>query len=70
MRVLKITEEYRVDSEIEAKEVMEDFRAKAREEGYGLGACGYTHKEKKLKGEIIDEAWVVRVVKIFGGVWE
>lgn len=70
MRVLKVTEEYRVDSEIEAKEAMEEFRSAAASNGYSVGSCGYTYKEKKAKGEVIDEAWVVKVVKVYGGVWE
>lgn len=70
MRVLKVTEEYRVDSEIEAKEAMEKFRSEAAQNGYSVGACGYTYKEKKSKGEVIDEAWIVKVVKVYGGVWE
>lgn len=70
MRVLKVTEEYRVDSEVEAKEAMEKFRQEAPSLGYNVGSCGYTHKEKKAKGEIIDEAWVVKIVKIFGSVWD
>lgn len=56
MRLLKKTEEYRVDSEIEAKEAMEKFRSEAAEKGYSVGSCGYTYKEKKAKGEVIDEA--------------
>lgn len=70
MRVLKVTEEYRVDSEIEAKEAMEEFRSAAASNGYSVGSCGYTYKEKKAKGEVIDEAWIVKVVKVYGGVWE
>ena len=50
MRLLKKTEEYRVDSEIEAKEAMEKFRSEAAEQGYSVGSCGYTYKEKKAKG--------------------
>lgn len=70
MRLLKKTEEYRVDSEIEAKEAMEKFRGEAAEKGYSVSSCGYTYKEKKAKGEIIDAAWVVKVVKIYGVVWD
>lgn len=70
MRLLKKTEEYRVDSEIEAKEAMEEFRSAAASNGYSVGSCGYTYKEKKAKGEVIDEAWIVKVVKVYGGVWE
>lgn len=70
MRLLKVTEEYRADSEQEAKEAIENFRKESLEKGYVLGACGFTYKDKKSKGEIIDEAWVVKVVKIYGKVWE
>ena len=70
MRLLKVTEEYRADSEQEAREVIENFRKESLEKGYVLGACGFTYKDKKSKGEIIDEAWVVKVVKIYGKVWE
>lgn len=70
MRKIKATEEYRVDTEEEAKQTMEEFRKNAFKEGYTLNSCGYVYKEKKAKGEIIDECYVVKVVKIFGGIWE
>ena len=49
---------------------MEYFRKEAHEKGYEIGACGYTYKTKKAKGEIIDEAYVVKVIKIFSPVFE
>lgn len=67
---LKETLEVRVDTEAEAKETMEGFRQRAAAEGYTLGSCGYTHKEKKKSGEIIAEAYIVKVVKVYGGVWD
>lgn len=67
---LKVTEEYRTDSELEAKEEMDKMRLEAEEKGYKLGACGYTYKAKKAKGEIIDEAWVIKAVKEYRGVWD
>lgn len=70
MRLLKQTDEYRAESEIEAKEMMEKFRNEAKDTGYSVGACGYTYKNKKSKGEIIDEAWIVKVVKTYGTIWE
>lgn len=70
MRLLKVTEEYRADSEQEAKEAIERFRQESLEKGYMLGACGFTYKDKKSKGEVIDEAWVVKVVKNYGKVWD
>ena len=70
MRLLKVTEEYCADSEQEAREAIENFRKESLEKGYVLGACGFTYKDKKSRGEIIDEAWVVKVVKIYGKVWK
>lgn len=70
MLKLKVTEEYRVDTENEAKEAMENFRQRAAQEGYILNSCGYTHKEKKSKGEIVDEGYLLKVVKVYGGFWD
>lgn len=69
MILLKTTEEYRTENENEAKSLMEEMRANAAKEGYLLNQCGYTHKEKKAKGEVIDEAYVVKAVKVYNGVW-
>lgn len=70
MRLLKVTEEYRAESELEAKELMEQIRNEAASKGYAVGASGYTYKKKTKSGDIIDEAWVVKTVKTYGGVWE
>ena len=70
MRLLKETIELRADTEFEAKEVIENYRKEAAEKGYTIGAAGYTYKTKKSKGEIIDEAWVCKIVMNFSGVWE
>lgn len=70
MRMLKVTEEYRCDTESEAREAMEQFRKDAGPQGYTVGSIGYTFKEKKSKGEVIDEAYILKVTKIYGKVWE
>lgn len=70
MRLIEQTDKYVVDSEQAAVGLIQAFRDKAEEDGYILGASGYTYKTKKAKGEIIDEAWVVSVKKILGGVWD
>lgn len=70
MKLLKETIELRADSENEAKEVIESYRREASEKGYTIGAAGYTYKTKKSKGEIIDEAWVCKIVMNFCGIWE
>lgn len=68
--LLKRTEEIRANSEEEAKTIMENCRKEAQEKGYTIGASGYTYKTKKAKGEIIDEAWVVKIVEQIAGVWD
>ena len=68
--LLKQTEEYRTNSEDEAKNLMEKFRQDSKENGYTIGKMGYTYKTKKAKGEIIDEAWVLSITKVIRGVWD
>ena len=70
MRLLKVTAEYRVESEEEAKQMNEDFKKEAREQGYTLNSFAYTRKEKKSKGEIIDDGYLIKVVKVYGGFWD
>jgi hypothetical protein len=70
MRLLKVTEEYRAESEQEVKEMNERFKAEAKSEGYVLNAFSYTKKEKKAKGEIVDEGYLVKVAKVYGGFWD
>lgn len=68
--LLKRTEEIRANSEEEAKTIMENCRKEAQEKGCTISASGYTYKTKKAKGEIIDEAWVVKIVEQIAGVWD
>lgn len=70
MRVLKVTEEYRVENELEAKTMMDKFREESNENGYSIGKMGYTHKEKKAKGEVIDQGELLQVVKVYDNFWE
>ena len=69
MLILKETCEYRVDTEDQAKEAMEILRDSAATKGYTIGSCGYTKKEKKSKGEII-ECYVVKVTKVYQKIWD
>jgi hypothetical protein len=48
----------------------ERFKNEAHSEGYVLSAFSYTKKEKKSKGEIIDEGYLVKVTKVYGGFWD
>ena len=69
MKLLKETIELRANSEAEAKQVIEQYKNDADEKGYFITAAGYTYKSKKLKGEIIDEAWICKIVQQFSEVW-
>jgi hypothetical protein len=70
MRLLKVTEEYRAETEQEVKEMNEQFKTEAKSEGYILNAFSYTKKEKKKSGEIIDDGYLVKVAKVYGGFWD
>lgn len=70
MKKLKETIEIRAYSEEEAKNFLEDFRKRAKEDGYTVGSIGYKYKEKRSKGIIVDQAWICKCVKIFDGIWD
>ena len=70
MRLLKVTEEYRAESEQEVKEMDEQFKTEAKSNGYILNAFSYTKKEKKKSGEVIDDGYLVKVAKVYGGFWD
>lgn len=68
--LLETAQKYRVDSEEQAKDLIEQFKNQAKEKGYIIKKTGYEYKTKKAKGEIVAEAWVVSVVQVFGELWE
>lgn len=70
MKKLEIQEKYRAYSEDEAKDFIETNRTAATTGNYILKKAGYEYKTKKAKGEVVDEAWVVTLVKVFNGIWE
>ena len=70
MRLLKVTEEYRAESEQEVKEMNEQFKTEAKTKGYILNTFSYNKKEKKSKGAIVDDGYLVKVTKVYGGFWD
>ena len=60
--LLKVTEEHRADSELEAAELINSAKADTR---YIPSKYSSVHKERKAKGEIIDEYFIVTLVKVF-----
>ena len=44
---------------------VEQVKAKSFKEGYELVSYASTKKEKKSKGEVVDEYWIVTIKKKF-----
>lgn len=60
--LLSVTETYRVDTVEEVEQMHEDF---VQAEHYDLMSFSYKTKQKKSKGEIVEEYQVVSAKKIF-----
>lgn len=60
--LIKTTEEHRADSELEASELINAAKADGR---YILSKYSSVKKERKAKGEIVDEYYLVTLVKVF-----
>lgn len=60
--LIKTTEEHRADTEFEATELINAAKADGR---YLLSKYSSVKKERKAKGEIIDEYYLVTLVKVF-----
>ena len=65
--LVSTTETYRVDTESEAAKAIEE----AKQDGsYVLGKYTSEHKERKSKGEVIDEYWKLTLTKLFNDIKE
>ena len=60
--LIKTTEEHRADTEVEVTELINAAKADNR---YLLSKYSSVKKERKAKGEIVDEYYIVTLVKIF-----
>lgn len=69
MTLLETTQKYRVNTEDEAKSLIESFKDEARQKGYLIKKASYEYKNKKAKGEIIAECYLVSVTQIFDELW-
>jgi len=71
MRILlSNTEVYRIDSEEEVKEAIEEAKKNANVDGYILKGYSSKIKEKKSKGEVIDAGYEVTLKKEYNTFWE
>ena len=60
-------ETYRVDTEAEATKAIEEAK---NDNSYTLGKYINEHKERKSKGEVIDEYWKLSLTKFFNDIKE
>lgn len=65
--LLEVTEKYRVDSEEEAKNFIEEQKKSNK---YSMKKYASERKERKVKGEIVDEWMQVTLVKTFNDAKE
>ncbi len=70
MRNLEHSVKIRTESENEAKEVIEQLKTEAETKGFYVKKAGYEYKNKKAKGEVVDEAWVVSATIVHGSLWD
>lgn len=65
--LVSTTETYRVDTESEATRAIEEAK---QDDSYVLGKYTSEHKERKSKGEVIDEYWKLTLTKLFNDIKE
>ena len=65
--LVSTTETYRVDTENEATKAIEEAK---QDSSYILGKYTSEHKERKSKGEVIDEYWKLTLTKLFNDIKE
>lgn len=63
--LMKTVDTFRVDDEEEAVQTIEEYKDAQITEGYTLTKSGYTLKNKKSKGEIIDSWAIVTIERTY-----
>lgn len=61
--LIRQTDEITVGTEEEAKALIENFKEKAKAEGFEIISYSTNLKEKKAKGEVIDSYYICKIVK-------
>lgn len=57
---------YRVDTEAEAVQEIESAKNAQLAEGYVVKKSEYTLRQKKSKGEVVEEWYLVTITKVYG----
>lgn len=65
--LISTVETYRIDTEAEATKAIEEAKS---DKSYILGKYTSEHKERKAKGEVIDEYWKLSLTKNFNDIKE
>lgn len=65
--LVSTVETYRVDTEAEATKAIEEAK---NDNSYTLGKYTSEHKERKSKGEVVDEYWKLSLTKLFNDIKE
>ncbi len=65
--LVSTVETYRVDTEAEATKAIEEAK---NDNSYVLGKYTSEHKERKSKGEVVDEYWKLSLTKLFNDIKE
>ena len=65
--LISTTETYRIDTENETMKAIEEAK---QDSSYILGKYISEHKERKSKGEVIDEYWKLTLTKLFNNIKE
>jgi hypothetical protein len=68
--LIKSTNEVRVSTKEEADELHKELEQEAQDNGYTLAAWSETHKDRKSKGEIIEEWMICKWTFVFNDAKE
>ena len=63
--LIKNTSEIRVETEEDANELHKFYEQFAHDNDYVLSSWTQTYKNQKIKGEIVAEWWICKVVLVF-----
>ena len=69
MKKLKVTEEFRVETEEEAKMMVENYQKEGLEQGFSIIKWSADYKTKKSKGEIIDSGYLLKITFMISDFW-
>lgn len=69
MRKIRVTEEFRVETEEEAKAIVERYQKEGSEKGFSVKKWSADYKVKKSKGEIIDSGYLLKITSQFFDFW-